>query len=257
LGLRQTVRECLGSKLAPDWLQRKLRHSFLFRSDAFEEMYFDNFYCAFPQAQQTQMFTKELVEELADANPYANSMKFYRREKTEGGLLNRLLYLDIKTYLVELLMKQDQMSMAASIESRVPFLDHKLVEFTARVPARYKTRLLSGKYLLRRAMASRLPAQVLRRTKKGFPTPIRPWLRTQLFNKLHEILTDGRLAGRNLIKADYVERLLRAHQQGCSTATEGCWRLLNFELWNRIFLDGDLSCRKASAVPSAVAMLRS
>lgn len=255
-GIQQMIRKCLVSGIVPDWLLRKLRHSFLFRSDAFEELYFDNFYAAFSQVQQKQMFTDELSEEVGEMDPYANSMKFFSGSGAGSGLLDRLLYLDIKTYLVELLMKQDQMSMAASLESRVPFLDHKLVEFAARVPPRYKTKLSSGKYLLRHAMAKRLPGAVLRRSKKGFPTPIRPWLRNQLFAKLHGILTDGRLAERNLMKGDYVESLLRAHQQGCSAATDGCWRLLNFELWSRIFLDRDHCGFETQSLASSGAMLR-
>src|SRR5712692_7784842 len=95
--------------------------------------------------------TPQLADELRGVSAYAGSMAFYRPGDRQS-LLSRLLYLDIKTYLVELLMKQDQMSMAASIESRVPFLDHKLVEFAARIPAGLKVRYLSGKYLLRRAM---------------------------------------------------------------------------------------------------------
>jgi asparagine synthase (glutamine-hydrolysing) len=240
-GLQHLVRVCLASGFVPDWLRRKLRHSFLYYPDTFEKIYFDNFYSAFPQDQQAEMFASDLADEVRETNAYANSMKFFSTNDNRGSLLNRLLYLDMKTYLVELLMKQDQMSMAASIESRVPFLDHKLVEFAARVPARYKARLFSGKHLLRRAMAGRLPAEVLSRTKKGFPTPIRPWLRHQLSGKLRAALTDGRLAERNLIRADYVERLLSAHHSGSSAATEGCWRLLNFELWARIFLDRDPS----------------
>ena len=86
-------------------------------------------------------------------------------------------------------------------------------------------------------MAGRLPEAVLSRTKKGFPTPIRPWLRNQLFGQLSAVLTDGRLAARGLIQPEYVHTLLKAHCNGSSVATEGCWRLLNFELWNRIFLD--------------------
>lgn len=129
--------------------------------------------------------------------------------------------------------------MAASIESRVPFLDHKLVEWAARLPANEKVGWFSGKRLLRRAMAGKLPDAVLQRTKKGFPTPIRPWLRNQLFDKLSTILTDGRMEERQLFQAGYVHQLLNAHRRGHSWATEGCWRLLNFELWSRVFLDGD------------------
>ncbi len=250
LQVQQIARKALSSGFAPDWVLRKLRHSFLYYPDNFEQIYFDNFYSAFPQDQQPQLFSSELTEEFRGVNAYANCMRFFPAKGSNGSSLNRLLYLDIKTYLVELLMKQDQMSMATSIESRVPFLDHKLVEFAARIPARYKIRFFSGKYLLRKAMARELPAEALRRNKKGFPTPVRPWLRNQLFDRLSAILTDGRMAERQLIRPDYVRYLLSAHRQGNSFATEGCWRLLNFELWNRIFLDRDtsLSCPQPAAV---------
>src|SRR6266478_3822760 len=220
--LQRLARETLESNLLPDSVRRKLRHTFLYHPEAFEEIYFDNFYSAIPQDRQSRLFAPELADELRGINAYANALQFFPPDGGNGTLLNRLLYLDIKTYLVELLMKQDQMSMAASIESRVPFLAHNLVEFAARVPARYKVRGFSGKYLLRRAMAHRLPPEVLRRSKKGFPTPIRPWLRNQLVDKLSAILTDGRMAERRLIKAGYVQQLLQAHRRGSSQATEGC-----------------------------------
>jgi len=223
----------------PDWVRRKLRHSFVYYPDSFEKIHFDNFYSVFSQDQQRALFSSGLSDELHDISAYANSMRYAPSEHSHPDLLNQLLYLDIKTYLVELLMKQDQMSMAASIESRVPFLDHKLVEWAARVPAYYKVRGFSGKHLLRRAMASQLPAEVVHGNKKGFPTPIRPWLRNQLFDKLSSVLTDGRMTERGLIRPECVESLLNAHQRGFSDATERCWRLLNFELWNRIFIDGD------------------
>lgn len=129
--------------------------------------------------------------------------------------------------------------MAASIESRVPFLDHKVVEFAARLPERMKIRNFNGKYLLRKAMEDRLPGDIVHRTKKGFPTPVQPWLRGPLFNKLSEVLTDGRLAERKLVQPSFVNSLLELHRRGNVRATDGCWRLLNFELWNRIFLDRD------------------
>jgi asparagine synthase (glutamine-hydrolysing) len=236
---RQAIQRALASRFLPAPLQRKLQHSFLYHPGAFEDVYFDNFYSVFSREQQSQLLSRSLREEVQEIDPYANSMQFFSFGTQSTNLLNRLLYLDIKTYLVELLMKQDQMSMAASIESRVPFLDHRLVEFTARVPARYKIRGFSGKYLLRRAMMGRLPAAILRRNKKGFPTPIRPWLQNQLFDTLRKTLTDGRLAERRLVNPEYVLNLLSALRQGSSQAAEGCWRLLNFELWCRIFLDRD------------------
>ena len=254
--LRQAIQRALESMLLPDWAQRKLRHSFLYYPEAFERIYFDNFYSVFTPEEHSQMFSRSLREEVLDSNPYANSMRFFSASAESTNLLNRLLYLDIKTYLVELLMKQDQMSMAASIESRVPFLDHRLVEFTARVPARHKIRGFAGKYLLRRAMADRLPAAVLRRNKKGFPTPVRPWLQNQLFERVLRTLTDGRLAERQIISPTHVLNLLGALREGSSRAAEGCWRLLNFELWNRIFLDRDTSRPDQSAAQSDLAVLR-
>src|SRR5467141_1874028 len=253
--LQELVQKALLAEVVPDGVLRKLRHSFFYYPDTFEKIHFDNFYSVFPQDQQHELFTGEVREELHEINPYANSMQFYHSNGTRGGQLNRLLYLDIKTYLVELLMKQDQMSMAASIESRVPFLDHKLVEFAARIPAHYKVRRFSGKYLLRRALAHRLPPEVRRRNKKGFPTPIRPSLRNQLLDKLSAVLTDGRMAERRLIKAGYVQQLLQAHRRGDSHATEGCWRLLNFELWNRVFLDRDSRLLEPQVVRSEAAVL--
>ncbi len=237
--LQKLIRNALGSELLPDAVRRKLRHSFLYYPAAFEKIYFDNFYCAFPQEQQPRLFTQELSDDLQGIDAYASAMRLFPGDGGNEALLNRLLYLDIKTYLVELLMKQDQMSMAASIESRVPFLDHKLVEFAARIPAQHKVKFLSAKRLLRSSMEKKLPPEILYRHKKGFPTPIKPWLRNQLFERLRSILTDGRLAERRLLNPEYVSELVEGHRRGQSDATEACWRLLNFELWNRIFIDGE------------------
>lgn len=100
-------------------------------------------------------------------------------------------------------------------------------------------------------MAGRLPNEVLNRNKKGFPTPIRPWLRRQLFDKVSAVLTDGRLDERGIIRSDAVNRVLKQHQHGSSQATERCWRLLTFELWNRIFFDGEVDRATATAEASA------
>lgn len=251
--VQRITRDVLSKNCAPDWILRKLRHSFLYHPDRFEQIYFDNFYCAFSAGQQADLLTCDVLNELHDADPYKNSLRYFPSDGT-GDLLSHLLHLDIKTYLVELLMKQDQMSMAASLESRVPFLDHKVVEFAAALPEHMKIRRFNGKFLLRKAMQSRLPAEIISRTKKGFPTPVKPWLRGPLFEKLTTILTDGRFAERRLVRSSFVKSLLDSHRRGSSRATDGCWRLLNLELWSRIFLDRDpavlttdtVSCERAT-----------
>ncbi|HVI10162.1 MAG TPA: asparagine synthase (glutamine-hydrolyzing), partial [Candidatus Binatia bacterium] len=125
--LRRMIRGGMGSFPVSATAKRKLEHTFLMRDgESWPSFYFDNFYSAFSSAEQLELMTEET--RLRAGDPYAAAMGYWR--KSSGDLLHRLLYTDIKTYLVELLMKQDQMSMAASIESRVPFLDHELVEFT-------------------------------------------------------------------------------------------------------------------------------
>jgi asparagine synthase (glutamine-hydrolysing) len=257
--LRSQIRSLLASDTLPDVIRRKLRHSFLYHSDEFEQLYFDNFYSVFPQEQQASLLAPGVAEELQGCSAYANSMKFLLPEAQGRTTLDRLLYLDIKTYLVELLVKQDQMSMSTSLESRVPFLDHKLVEFAMGIPERQKVRYLSGKYLLRKSMIGRLPNEVLYRHKKGFPTPIRPWLRTVLFDKVSAILTDARLSDRGLFRVESVRNLLEEHRRGSSSATEGVWRLLNLELWCRIFFDGesDVSIDQSARIRGAAVAAQS
>ena len=119
-------------------------------------------------------------------------------DNSKGGLLDRLLYTDIKTYLVELCMKQDQMSMAASIESRVPFLDHVLVEFAASIPARFKTRGMSGKLILKSAVKDLLPESIIHRRKMGFPTPLATWILGPQLETLEKMLLSPRSVSRGL-----------------------------------------------------------
>jgi asparagine synthase (glutamine-hydrolysing) len=156
-----------------------------------------------------------------------------------------MLYADQKTYLVELLMKQDQMSMACSIESRVPFLDHPFVEFAATVPDRMKLRGGVGKYILKRAVEDILPREIVYRKKMGFPTPLRQWLMEPsadaLVAKLHD--REGLLAP--YIDFTYLNDLLSRHKSGQEDATDRIWRLLNLQLWGNIFITsrtGMLAC---------------
>jgi asparagine synthase (glutamine-hydrolysing) len=154
-------------------------------------------------------------------------------------LLERLLYADLKTYLHELLMKQDQMSMAASIESRVPFLDHPLVEFSTTLPSRLRVDGLTTKVVLRRAMAGKLPAPILDRRKMGFPVPVGGWLRGAYQALLTEFVTGPRAAARGLFDTGMVQAMVAAHQRGERNHSERLWSLINFEIWQRIFLDGE------------------
>src|ERR1700741_5065879 len=171
---REWVRRGIHAGPLSGALHRKLEHTFLVRDGAsWPSFYFDNFYSAFSRAEQERLLTPETRAICGDA--YVGSMEYWNA--SSGDMLHRMLYTDIKTYLVELLMKQDQMSMAASIESRVPFLYHELVEFTASIPAKYETKGLAGKFILKQALRGLVPDAILRRPKMGFPTPVGRWLR--------------------------------------------------------------------------------
>lgn len=244
--LRRSLRETLAqsSRLSPN-LRGKLKHTLLARDGGlWTSFYFDNFYSTFAEAAQSDLMVEELRP--APGAAYCNSMAYWN--KSSGSLINRMLYTDIKTYLVELLMKQDNMSMAASIESRVPFLDQTLVEFTAQIPARFETRGLAGKMVLKEAVKDLLPASILHRKKMGFPTPWRGWLDGPMMDEIEHLLTKHRALARGLLKPESVKQLLFEHRANAADHSERIWRLLNLELWHRVFIDKDLPYNIASAL---------
>lgn len=216
--------------------KRKLEHTFLGRDGAsWASFYFDNFYSAFSAAEQQELLTPEAGQTAGHA--YTGSMTHW--ENSSGDLLHRLLYTDIKTYLVELLMKQDQMSMAASIESRVPFLDHALVEFTATIPAKYSTQGMAGKCILKSAVADLLPEAIVGRKKMGFPTPWEYWLKGPQLEDLERFLMEPRSLQRGFFRKQVLQRLLAEHRAGTRDHGNRIWRLLNLELWLRVCVDGE------------------
>jgi asparagine synthase (glutamine-hydrolysing) len=136
-------------------------------------------------------------------------------------------------------MKQDQMSMAASVESRVPFLDHKLVEFTSSLPERLKLRRWTTKYVLRQSMKGLLPGQILDRPKMGFPVPIGSWFRGAYTPVLDEYVLGDRATQRGLFQPQFVRALVHQHQHGQADHSERLWALVNLEMWLRRFIDGE------------------
>ena len=235
-GLRALLRSAIGLTPISAAYKRKLEHTFLGRDGAsWPSFYFDNFYCAFSASDQDELLTPDAKESAGD--PYAGSMHYWNG--SSGDLLHRLLYTDIKTYLVELLMKQDQMSMAASIESRVPFLDHALVEFTATIPAKYSTKGMAGKCILKSAVADLLPEAIMSRKKMGFPTPWEYWLKGPQLEVLEQLLLEPRTLQRRLFRQEILQRLFAEHRSGARDHGSRIWRLLNLELWLRVCVDAD------------------
>jgi len=234
--LRRWLRQGIAAAPLSASLHRKLEHTFLMRDGAFwPSFYFDNFYSAFSAAEFTGLLTPEALQSAGPA--YDGSMEPWGR--SSGDLLHRLLYTDINSYLIELLMKQDQMSMAASIESRVPFLDHPLVEFTARIPADHQINGMAGKFILKEAVEDLLPHDIIYRQKMGFPTPWAYWLAGPQLEEIERLLLEPRSSARGLFRPEAIRRILAEHRAGHRDHGNRIWRLLNLELWQRIFLDGE------------------
>jgi asparagine synthase (glutamine-hydrolysing) len=242
---RDTIRKQIERMMPGGRMRQKLMRTFLVLSPELESIYFDNF-AVFPAPMQQHMFTRETMDRIHSVDPYVELRRLLERTK-DLSLLDGLLYADIKTYLHELLMKQDQMSMATSIESRVPFLDHKLVEFTAKMPDTMKLRGGTTKYVLRESMKGVLPEKILSRSKMGFPVPIGSWFRGPYKSVIDEYVLSERALSRGIFAPDFVRKIVSLHQAG-EDHSERLWSLLNFEMWLRRFFDTE-------KLPSSEAML--
>jgi asparagine synthase (glutamine-hydrolysing) len=216
---------------------QKLSRTFLALPAELTEIYFDNF-AVFSRARQEALLSHEARERLRGADPYAAARQALACTDART-LLDRLLYADTRTYLHELLMKQDQMSMAASIESRVPFLDHPLVEFASRLPQRLKLRGLTTKYVLRQAMKDDLPREILSRRKMGFPVPVGGWLRGPFRPVVDEFVLSDRARARGWLAESPLREMVAEHMAGAAQHGQRLWSLINLEIWQRIFLDGE------------------
>ncbi len=152
--------------------------------------------------------------------------------------LSRMLYVDTKLWLPDdLLARGDKTSMAASLEARVPLLDHKLVEFAASLPSHMKLHGLARKYLLKKVSRKLLPAPIIDRKKKGFPVPTSLWFRKEARSFLRDQLSPDRVRQRGLFNPDYVEQLIEKHESGFVNGGNLLWGLLSVELWHQLYID--------------------
>jgi len=171
------------------------------------------------------------------SDPYAFGQRCY--DAAGGGVLDRLSATDLQTYLGELLMKQDRMSMAASIESRVPFLDDRLVQMVVGLPAAVKLRGWQTKAVLREAVKRVVPRAILTRPKMGFPVPLARWFRGAHQSIVDEFVTGPRALARGLFCREGLDLLAAEHRRGHANHAERLWLLVNLEIWQRIFCDGE------------------
>jgi len=231
-GLRQLVSPLV--RALPRPVRRYAERTFLALDPGPRALFYENF-AVFGQALQQRLWADPARVTARDL--YTEELRCY--EEGEGGTLERMSRADLQTYLVELLMKQDQMSMAASIESRVPYLDHELVEHVVAIPAHFKLQGWRGKAVLREALRDVIPREILTRRKMGFPVPVGRWFRGPFWNLVQEFVLGPRALDRGLFARSFLENLATEHRTGRGRHGDRLWLLVNLELWQRIFLDGD------------------
>jgi asparagine synthase (glutamine-hydrolysing) len=182
--------------------------------------------------ERRRLYSSTLAAVLGDRDPFG----FYRARLDEGARqgysgLQRQLYADVTGYLADdILVKLDRMSMAVSLEARVPFLDHEVVEYAMTIPAAWKLRNGSSKWILKYAFRDSLPAPVLRRGKEGFSMPMKNWIRGPLQPFVQELLSERRVRERGWFDAVEVRRLVHEHMSGRQNHAHRLWCLMSLEL---------------------------
>jgi asparagine synthase (glutamine-hydrolysing) len=238
-----------GRKMLPDLLRRLGEGEELFWSGTF----------VFDEVNKQQLLTPEARSRLRGNGGTGNTFSSYSvvradldrllTSKPDADQLDRMIYQELKLRLAELLlMRVDKMTMATSVEARVPFLDHKLVEFAMSIPSELKYHEGETKYILKRALKGIIPDRVLQRPKQGFGVPINEWMLDRLGGFVENTLFNSALRGRKLFDYGFVRRLFNEHRSGRANYAFFLWSLLNLSLWYDQWID---SPRPAGAPRSA------
>ncbi len=235
LGLRKAAL-ALGEKLPSDRHSpllnaMRLAKGFLLSSGMPLEKRYRSYVEVFSDDELEQLLVQSLVP---DVDPLARAF----RGATSSDDLNRMFAVDAATQLPDdLLLLTDKMSMAVSLECRVPLLDHELVELAARIPESIKIRGGRLKHAMKAALADVLPPAILNRKKRGFGTPMGAWLKGDLAPLLRDLLSEASVEARGLFRHSEVARLIADHERNRIDGTDRLLALLNFEIWARIYLD--------------------
>jgi asparagine synthase (glutamine-hydrolysing) len=202
--------------------------------------------------RERHLFTAEFVN---SANALPDPLREWQRlydDAPAKDRLSRLLYLDTKTYLNgDILAKVDRMSMASSLEARVPMLDHEFVEWVTSLPVLWKFRAGDRKHILKK-LAERvgIPPEVIYRKKQGFQLPLVEWMRNDVKQKFWNVLLEPRTLQRGYFKPSAVKALIDEHVQGRRNRSGLLWRMLVLELWHRNFMESKANWGVARSIPS-------
>ena len=246
--LREQVRQ--GVQRRPGPMRRYAVRTFLGVRLGICNLLYDNF-SVFPQTWHADLLRDD---SLMARDPYRPERACFH--DAPGGLLERMSYVDMQTYLVEQLKAQDRMSMAASVESRVPFLDQRPVEPAAAIPGRYRLRDWRTKAVLREAVRDILPREIMTGRKMGVPVPLGPWFQGRYGSLAESLVLGPRARARGIFNPEFLAHTLHAHRAGRANHADRLWLLMSLEIWQRVVLDGEapaavLACEPAQCAPAA------
>jgi asparagine synthase (glutamine-hydrolysing) len=222
-------------KLLPDLLRRFAAGEELFWSGAF----------IFDETSKRQLYQPAALQrlnqgrELSSHEIVRHDLQRLLDQRPQADRLEQMIYQELKLRLAELLlMRVDKITMANSLEARVPFLDHKLVEFAMTIPRHMKYRHGETKWILKEALRGVIPERILQRKKQGFGVPINEWMMSRLGGFVEDRLLNSSLRRRQLFDYDFVKGLLRQHHTGKVNYSFFLWNLLNLSLWHDLWIDG-------------------
>jgi asparagine synthase (glutamine-hydrolysing) len=226
-------------KATPDLLRRLAEDEELFWSGA---MVFDESHkrLLFTRAARDRInLRRNGTGEISSFHVVREDLDRLLASRPNADILERIIYLEMKLRLSELLlMRVDKMTMATSVEARVPFLDHRLVELAMGLPREMKYRDGQTKYILKRALEGIVPERVIKRKKRGFGAPINEWMLGRLGSFVESSLLNSSLRRRELFDYDFIKRMLREHKGGKINYSFFLWSLLNLSLWYDHWIEG-------------------
>ncbi|MEW6685359.1 MAG: asparagine synthase (glutamine-hydrolyzing) [Candidatus Edwardsbacteria bacterium] len=191
----------------------------------------------FTKSEREALYSPEMYQFVRDGLYPEKIIQSFAQNSEGHDLIERLLYLDTKFWLADdLLIKMDKVSMAHSLEARVPFLDHQLVELSTSIPFSLKYKGKTSKYILRQSMKEVLPPEIMEREKHAFDVPIAEWLRRDLSDYVRSVLLAENTRQSDYFNLSYIEKMLNEHQSGIRNWCFQLWALLNFEIWRRLYL---------------------
>lgn len=217
---------------------RKRANEMILKSDQRGTMYADGWDAIFTTKEKATLCQPWMLEAACNGKTLADIFQDHFIASNASELMDQVFYVDMKTQLVdEYCYWTDFLSMASSVEARVPFLDHEFIELVISIPANVRSRKDDLKYLFRRALNDRLPEEIFTRPKGGLSLPLDDWLRNGLRSLSDDMLSKRQIQKRGYFNPDYVSKLLTEHVIGSKDHTYRIWVLMMFELWHRIYID--------------------